>query len=86
MTILVKASRNLTDQPTAQGYIGKGVLGQPHNLRTILRNLAAQQHTTAAAASAALICVGLPRHSGRNECPLFEAKPEISTKSVSSGS
>jgi hypothetical protein len=54
---------------SAQDYNGKCVLFQPHHPRTIPRGGAVQQHTITEAASAALSCTGLPRHSGRNVCP-----------------
>jgi hypothetical protein len=44
---------------------------------------AARQHTARAAASAALSCTGLPRHSGRNECPPpLRQKQQVSSQSV----
>jgi hypothetical protein len=93
MTVLARTSSNLTDQPPRQGrdakenvaesaqdYIKKGVLFQPHHPWTVLRGGAAQQHTATASASSVPGCIGLHCHSGRNEC--LEAQ-STSTKSVS---
>jgi hypothetical protein len=80
VTVLAKASSNLTYQPTAQFYVGKDVLVQSHNPEIILLVGAVQQHT-ATAASVALSCTRLPHTSGRNE-----ANPTTNTTSVSPGS
>jgi hypothetical protein len=61
---------------SAEVYKVKDVLFQPRHPRTILRGGATQQHTATAVASSTLDCTGLPRHSGRNDCPAFlEAQP-----------
>jgi hypothetical protein len=69
---------------SAQEYNGMDVLFQPQPTRAVLRDGATQKHKATAAASAALSCTGLRRHSGRYECPpSLEAQPLTSTKSVS---
>jgi hypothetical protein len=70
-----------------QGCNGKGVLFQPHHPRTVFYGDAVQQHMATAAASVAVVCAGLPRHSRKNECPAsLEVQLTASTRSVSSGS
>jgi hypothetical protein len=53
---------------TVQDHIEQGVLFQHNHLWYVLHGSDAQ-HTAKATASATPGAKGLPRHSGRNECP-----------------